>query len=226
MQEVKQSKLFSSGDDYKERMDKSNLSRNIMIFLGVIVLFLAGVYIAFSDDGSDSTAAKPAAQSSQSVKKDAAKAADVKKDEKKNYDGVKVTVQFTDRCWTQIDVDDKTVFEDTAEPGQKLEYDGKSKVVVVAGNAGAVSLVWNGKDLGPMGNVGQVVERVMTKDSNGESAAPAVVSPEEVAPAAEYEEYDEYVPDAAELQEEQPAAAEPAEPADAPVQSAPVEEKQ
>ncbi len=226
VQEIKQSKLFSSGDDYKERMDKSNLSRNIMIFLGVIVLFLAGVYIAFSDDGSDSTAAKPAAQSSQSVKKDAAKAADVKKDEKKNYDGVKVTVQFTDRCWTQIDVDDKTVFEDTAEPGQKLEYDGKSKVVVVAGNAGAVSLVWNGKDLGPMGNVGQVVERVMTKDSNGESAEPAVVSSEEVAPAAESEEYDEYVPDAAELQEEQPAAAEPAEPADAPVQSAPVEEKQ
>ena len=222
VQENKQSKLFSSGDDYKERMDKSNLSRNIMIFLGVIVLFLAGVYIAFSDDGSENPAAKSATQASQSVKKDAPKAADIKKDEKKTYDGVKVAVQFNDRCWTQIDVDDKTVFEGTAEPGQKMEYDGKSKVVVVAGNAGAVSLVWNGNDLGPMGNVGQVVERIMTKDSNGESAAPEVVAPEEPGPAAPAEEYYDYTPDEAEPQDEQPAA----ENAEAPAQPASAEEKQ
>lgn len=83
--------------------------------------------------------------------------------EKKN-DGVEVTAVFTDRCWTEVKADGKTVFEGTVEKGKTESWKGREKVVITAGNAGAVELKLNGKELGKAGKTGQVVEKTYTPD--------------------------------------------------------------
>ena len=80
-------------------------------------------------------------------------------------DNVQVTATFSDRCWTRVIADGQTVYEGTAEPGKTMSWKGNDSVTVTAGNAGAVEFTHNGKKLGRAGDVGQVVDKVFTKDS-------------------------------------------------------------
>lgn len=46
-----------------------------------------------------------------------------------------------------------------------MSWKGQDKVAVTAGNAGAVVVTYNGKDMGKLGETGEVVEKNFTKDS-------------------------------------------------------------
>ena len=74
-------------------------------------------------------------------------------------------LSFTDRCWTEVVVDGKTEFEGTAEKGKVLTLKGKDKVRITAGNAGALHYSLNGKDMGAIGQKGEVVEKTFTKEN-------------------------------------------------------------
>lgn len=78
-------------------------------------------------------------------------------------DGVRVSVTLTERCWTEVTVDGKSVFEGIIEKGKTENWQGKESVVVRAGNAGALDVACNGKKLGKFGDNGEVVERRFTK---------------------------------------------------------------
>ena len=159
--------LFSSGDDYRERTEEKSGSRAFLIFLAVLAVFLGGVYYAFSDTPSK-PANKPAVKTEQ-VKKENTKTTE--KPVAKTYDSVDVVAKCDDVCWVSVTVDGKNVFEGMMEKGKEMSWKGKDRVVVTAGNAGAMELIWNGNSLGKLGNKGQVVERVMTKDNDGRTAA-------------------------------------------------------
>ena len=70
---------------------------------------------------------------------------------------------LTERCWTEVTVDGKSVFEGIIEKGKTENWQGKESVVVRAGNAGALDVTCNGKKLGKFGDNGEVVERRFTK---------------------------------------------------------------
>ena len=80
-----------------------------------------------------------------------------------NADGVRVSVTLAERCWTEVSVDGKSVFEGIIEKGKTETWQGKESVVVRAGNAGALDVIFNGKKLGKFGDNGEVVERRFTK---------------------------------------------------------------
>jgi hypothetical protein len=77
-------------------------------------------------------------------------------------DDVEVVATFEDRCWTQVIADGKTLYEGTMEKGKTMSWKAKETVSITAGNAGAVALSVNGKDMGKAGEIGQVVEKVFT----------------------------------------------------------------
>ena len=77
--------------------------------------------------------------------------------------------KFSDACWTQVKADGKTVFEGTLQKGKTETWKAKEKLVITAGNAGAVELKINGKESGKMGDRGQVAEKIYTPD--GETSA-------------------------------------------------------
>lgn len=88
---------------------------------------------------------------------------------------VRVSVRLTERCWTEVTVDGKTVFEGLLEEGKTENWQGKESIVLRAGNAGALEVTVNGKKLGTLGDEGAVVERTFTRTTKSleDAAAPS-----------------------------------------------------
>ncbi|MBF1696571.1 MAG: DUF4115 domain-containing protein, partial [Selenomonas sp.] len=88
---------------------------------------------------------------------------------------VRVSVHLTERCWTEVTVDGKTVFEGLLEEGKTENWQGKESIVLRAGNAGALEVTVNGKKLGTFGDEGAVVERTFTRTTKSleDAAAPS-----------------------------------------------------
>jgi cytoskeletal protein RodZ len=73
---------------------------------------------------------------------------------------VTVALTVTGRAsWVRASTDSgKTLFEGTMKNGDTKTFRDKTKVKLIVGNAGAVSLVVNGKDLGTPGSGGAVLK--------------------------------------------------------------------
>jgi cytoskeleton protein RodZ len=73
----------------------------------------------------------------------------------------KVTVKLTadkGKSWVQaMDSNGRQLYQGVLQTGDSTTLTDQKKIRLVVGNAGAVSLFVNGKDLGPAGNDGQVV---------------------------------------------------------------------
>lgn len=161
-------RAFATGADFRQRVESSHKKQNTMLLVVVLLVVLGGAAYLFLSDGDDAKTAKQpvAAQTAKApVKKEAAPTPE------KKVDGVELVAKFNDRCWTQVDVDGKTVYEGTMEKGATETWKGKEKVVITAGNAGAVELTLNGKSLGKGGAEGEVIEK--TYGPEGEVAPKA-----------------------------------------------------
>ena len=77
-----------------------------------------------------------------------------------NANNVVVSVFAVERVFARISVDGKVAFEGRLIPGETQVFDAKDQVMVLTGNAAALRITYNGRDLGLMGNVGEVVSRV------------------------------------------------------------------
>jgi cytoskeletal protein RodZ len=75
-------------------------------------------------------------------------------------DGVTVKLAVTGRAsWMRVtNGSGKTLFEGTLNKGDTKTFRDKTKVKLLVGNAGAVSLKVNGRDLGAPGASGQVIK--------------------------------------------------------------------
>ena len=101
-----------------------------------------------------------------------------------NADGVRVSVNLTERCWTEVSVDGKPVFEGILEKGKSENWQGKESVVVRVGNAGALDVSLNGKQLGKFGDNGEVLERRFTKTTKELKDTLSPAGPDNKAPTA------------------------------------------
>ncbi|HVF03911.1 MAG TPA: helix-turn-helix domain-containing protein [Frankiaceae bacterium] len=73
-------------------------------------------------------------------------------------DGVLMRVSIVNtKSWVTVKADGKTVFQGLMSMGDRKDFTAKRLINVVLGNAGAVRLVVNGRDLGTPGGPGDVV---------------------------------------------------------------------
>ena len=138
---------------------KSHGVRNALMVAAAVFVVAFAALIAFGGDEEPSAPAPRAKTQTQQGQKQTEAAA------KPAADGVEMKLSFTDRCWTEVVVDGKTEFEGTAEKGKVLTLKGKDKVRITAGNAGALHYSLNGKDMGAIGQKGEVVEKTFTKEN-------------------------------------------------------------
>ena len=80
-------------------------------------------------------------------------------------DEVSVTATLNDRCWLKVTADGKTLYEGTAEKGKIMSWKGAERIAITAGNAGALEITYNGRNMGQAGNYGEVIDKVFTKES-------------------------------------------------------------
>jgi cytoskeletal protein RodZ len=88
---------------------------------------------------------------------------------------VTVSIFAVERAFARISVDGEVVFEDRFIPGQTKVFEAENQVSVLTGNAAALRITYNGRDLGLMGNVGEVVSRVYL--ITGVAVPTATISP-------------------------------------------------
>jgi cytoskeleton protein RodZ len=70
-----------------------------------------------------------------------------------------LSLQALGDSWVRVTVDGKIAFEGTLLPGTTRAWNGATFITVRYGNAGGVSVTFNGKSEGVVGQPGQVVER-------------------------------------------------------------------
>ena len=138
---------------------KSHGVRNALMVAAAAFVVAFAALIAFGGDEEPSAPAPRAKTQTQQGQKQTEAAP------KAAADSVEMKLSFTDRCWTEVVVDGKTEFEGTAEKGKVLTLKGKDKVRITAGNAGALNYSLNGKDMGAIGQKGEVVEKTFTKEN-------------------------------------------------------------
>lgn len=78
------------------------------------------------------------------------------------FNRVLLTINVEQRSWVRITVDGEIVFQGQVVAGTILQYEGQETIVVRAGNAQALSVTYNGNDIGVLGERGEVVERTFT----------------------------------------------------------------
>ena len=149
---------ITSLESYPMEKSSHGVRNALMVAVAVFVVAFAAL-IAFGGDEEPSAPAPRAKTQTQQGQKQTEAAP------KPTVDGVEVKLSFTDRCWTEVVVDGKTEFEGTAEKGKVLTLKGKDKVRITAGNAGALHYSLNGKDMGAIGQKGEVVEKTFTKEN-------------------------------------------------------------
>jgi len=88
---------------------------------------------------------------------------------------VAVSVFAVERVFVRISVDGELVFEGRVAPGETKVFEANDQVMVLTGNAAALRINYNGRDLGLMGNSGEVISRVYL--ITGVATPTATISP-------------------------------------------------
>ncbi len=76
-----------------------------------------------------------------------------------------VALSFSEPCWLSVSVDGTRAPSRTAAAGERLEFAVQRSITMTVGNAGAVSVLLNGKAGRPLGTAGQVVTTTVSASS-------------------------------------------------------------
>lgn len=148
--------------------------KNYKIFVVVVLVFIAIVFIVrfAKRHPARPRAAQVAAQEAAQV---AAKKAEVKrpapvsapvsqpadKPAEKIQKKIVLVIKAKDKCWLQVKVDGKVVFQNVLAKGSSESWQAYEKIELWLGNAGAVQFELNGRLLQKIGRPGQTLRHVV-----------------------------------------------------------------
>ena len=75
---------------------------------------------------------------------------------------VQVNIVAVERAFMLVKVDGEEAFNGRVLPGTAYPFEAEDQIEVLTGNAAALRITFNGRDLGLMGNLGEVVNRIYT----------------------------------------------------------------
>jgi len=77
---------------------------------------------------------------------------------------VQVNLIAVERTYMRVIVDGEEVFNGRVVPGNAYLFEAEEQVEVLVGSGAAIRIVYNGRDLGLMGTIGQVVSNIYRED--------------------------------------------------------------
>jgi cytoskeletal protein RodZ len=92
---------------------------------------------------------------------------------------IALEMRIAQRAWVKVVVDGEIVEQKTLEAGESRFWEASQSIFIRTGNGAGVILTLNGEELGAMGKVGEVVERVWVVDQGQvtESTSGVIVAP-------------------------------------------------
>lgn len=79
-----------------------------------------------------------------------------------------LVVNISALTWARVVADGETVYEGTLEPGEERTWTAQDEIVMRTGNAGGMQASINGRDIGVLGNSGEVLDFVWQLTDDGE----------------------------------------------------------
>ena len=79
-----------------------------------------------------------------------------------NSPGVQVTISILERTFVRVTVDGQVKLEGRVAPGAALPFQGNTSIEILTGSGSAIQVLYNQQTLGPMGDFGEVVDRIYT----------------------------------------------------------------
>lgn len=95
---------------------------------------------------------------------------------------IALEAQALQRSWLRVTVDGEVAEEGFLDADETRVWEANESITLRTGNGGGVTLVLNGQDLGPMGAVGEVVERTWAVADTGEVLEASSATPEPATP--------------------------------------------
>ena len=136
-----------------------------LIVIVILVLFIAGKTL--NNDGGEAVPNNlPEANNSSNTENNetpSSKAPEVSTEPKETQPaeaitGVKLEIEIIkDQCWVSVVSDGNEIFAGTLNKGAKQVFEGDNEIVLTLGNAGAAKVTYNGEELAPLGEDGEVV---------------------------------------------------------------------
>jgi len=96
---------------------------------------------------------------------------------------VQVNLIAVERTFMRVVVDGEQVFNGRTVPGTAYLYEAEEQVEILVGSGAAIRVVYNGRDLGLMGGLGQVVSIIYTAEEIITPTAPPTATPTKTVPA-------------------------------------------
>jgi len=139
---------------------KKNLKgRTLLIGLAALTIVL-GVSWRLLSSTPSSTTVSTSAQQNQTL---LAASPTAKSDEAPQ--SIVITAKFTDQCWTLITADGKDIYEGIPKNGETMTWKANQTLVIKVGNADAVNLILNGRDVDKIGGKGEVIVKTFSLNS-------------------------------------------------------------
>lgn len=80
-----------------------------------------------------------------------------------NDDPINLILIPRQRLWVKVTSDEEVVFQGRLIPGNAYDFYGQNSVDILTGNAGSLQIIFNDKDIGSAGLVGQVAQLTFTE---------------------------------------------------------------
>jgi cytoskeletal protein RodZ len=77
---------------------------------------------------------------------------------------VQINLIAVERTYMRVIVDGEEVFNGRVVPGNAYPFEAEEQVEVLVGSGAAIRIVYNGRDLGLLGGIGQVVSNIYSED--------------------------------------------------------------
>lgn len=149
-------------------LEKPKFKKNLFLGFAGLVVIGGIVYLGLGLDSEQVDKKLPVAEKQVSVKTEKV-TEKVETTTTNQMKGVSITAKYIGDCWTQIEADNKTIYEGTAKNGDVLSWQADNTIVVRVGNAGAVEINHNGKNMGKLGSSGDVVTKKFTNETTGKT---------------------------------------------------------
>jgi hypothetical protein len=96
---------------------------------------------------------------------------------------VQVNLVAVERTFMRVVADGEEVFNGRVVPGTAYPFEAEEQIEILVGSGAAIRIVYNGRDLGLLGGLGQVVSNIYLEDEIITPTSQASPTPTRTVPA-------------------------------------------
>ncbi|MEW6241776.1 MAG: DUF4115 domain-containing protein, partial [Chloroflexota bacterium] len=96
---------------------------------------------------------------------------------------VQLNIAAVERTYLRVTVDGEVVFDGRVPPGSAYPFEAETYIEILVGNAAAVRVTYNQRDLGVLGSYGEIVNRIFTAEGIVTPTATVPPTPTNTLPA-------------------------------------------